>query len=311
MSRCIAILGPTASGKSQLALALAERIGGEIVNADALQVYRGFDIGTAKPSVPERQRVPHHLIDILEPSQRFSAGDFSRLARAAIEDIQGRERAAIVVGGSGLYLRALFEGLAEVPPGHPEIRAELCERLEREGLAALYRELGEVDPRTATRVMPGDTQRILRALEVKRVSGVSLSDWIAQQPFGDQRLEVLRIGLTLDRAILYHRIEVRIAQMVEDGWVTEVEMLLSRGLSPALPAFQAIGYRQIVGHLLGRLTLQGAIEETIRATRRYAKRQITWFHREPNVEWIPSPEGDQRTVDILVQRIGSPAQGGR
>jgi tRNA dimethylallyltransferase len=299
MATTIAIVGPTAVGKSRLAIALAERLGGEIVNADALQAYRGFDIGTAKPSAEERRRIPHHLIDILDPQDRYSAGEFARRAHAAIEAIAARGRVPIVVGGSGLYLRALLDGISPVPAGDPEVRRELARRLAQEGLAALRAELEAVDPDSAARIAAGDSQRTLRALEVARASGVPLGSWIARQPFGRERLPAVRVGLTVARGILYDRIAVRVARMVTEGWVKEVEALLSSGLSPRLPAFQAIGYRQIARYLLGGCTLEQTIEETVRATRRFAKRQLTWFRREPAVVWFQATEPERRVPEIL------------
>jgi tRNA dimethylallyltransferase len=295
----LAIGGPTATGKSALALALAERIGGEIVNADALQVYRGFDIGTAKPTPEERRRVPHHLLDILDPHERYSAGEFARRAHEAIGGVAARGRVPIVVGGSGLYWRALFTGLAPVPPGDPEVRRLLRARLDREGLAPLAGELARRDPETAARLGAGDRQRVLRALEVALVSGRPLSAWIARQTFGTQSIASIRVGLTLARGILYDRIRGRVARMVEHGWVAEVRELMAGGLDPGLPAFQAIGYRQLVRCVRGEWELGTAIEETVRATRRFAKRQETWFRKEPDVTWFPVEELDRLLPQVL------------
>jgi len=302
----IAVVGATATGKSELAMALAGELSGEIVNADALQVYRGFDVGTAKPGAEERARVPHHLIDVLDPHERWSAGEFARRARAAIAGIRERGNVPIVVGGSGLYLRALFEGISPIPPGDPEVRSELRRALEEKGLPALAAELARVDPQTAARLGAGDTQRILRALEVARVSGRPLSSWIAEQPFGTQRVDALRLGLTLPRTVLYDRIAGRVARMVERGWVEEVARLLARGLDPGLPAFQAIGYRQLVRHLEGEGSLEQAIGETVKATRRFAKRQETWFRREPDVTWFSAQDFNRRIFNVLehVKRSG-------
>lgn len=302
----IAIVGATATGKSEVAMALAESLPGEIVNADALQVYRGFDVGTAKPSPEERARVPHHLIDILDPHERWSAGEFARRAREAAGEIREGGRVPIVVGGSGLYLRALFEGISPIPPGDPEVRSELRRRLDEEGLPALAAELARVDPETAARLGAGDTQRILRALEVARVSGRPLSSWIKEQPFGTQRVDAIQVGLTLPRTVLYDRIAGRVARMVERGWVEEVARLLARGLDPGLPAFQAIGYRQLVRHLEGEWSLEQAIGETVKATRRFAKRQETWFRREPEVTWFSAQDFNRRIFLILehVKRSG-------
>ncbi len=297
----LVILGATATGKSALGLALAEALGGEIVNADALQAYRGFDIGTAKPSPADRARVPHHLIDILDPHERWSAGEFSRQARAAISEIEARGRRPIVVGGSGLYLRALLDGISPIPPGDEAVRAELRARLADEGLPALRAELARRDRSSHDRLMAGDTQRILRALEVALVTGRTQSEWIADQPFGGgERLSALRIGLTLPRSVLYDGIAGRVARMVEQGWVAEVARRLDEGLEPELPPFQAIGYRQLVFHCRGELPLAEAIEETVRATRRFAKRQETWFRKEPGVAWFVA-EPFERLVPCVLE----------
>jgi tRNA dimethylallyltransferase len=300
-SPIVAIVGATATGKSALGLALAERLpgGGEIVNADALQVYRGFEVGTAKPEPAERRRVPHHLIDILDPHERYSAGEFARRASQAIAAIRGRGRWPIVVGGSGLYLRALLAGISPVPAADPRVRERLRRRAALEGLAPLAAELARLDPATAARLAPGDSQRVLRALEVALVSGLPLSAWIAKQPFGTQSIAAIRVGLTLPRAILYDRIEGRVARMVKSGWIEEVRGLIGRGLAPDLPAFQAIGYRQLVHHVRGDWSLARAIEETVRATRRFAKRQETWFRKEPDVTWFSAEELDRRIPQVL------------
>jgi tRNA dimethylallyltransferase len=299
MQPVLAILGATATGKSALGMELAKQLHGEIVNADALQVYRGFDIGTAKPGPAERERVPHHLIDIKEPHETYSAGEFARRAREAIAGIQARGRAAVVVGGSGLYLRALFEGISPIPPGDPEVRRELRARLKAEGLDPLREELARLDPPTAARVSAGDTQRVLRALEVALVSGRPLSSWIAEQPFGTGGIAAIRVGLTLPRSILYDQIAGRVARMVAAGWEEEVAGLLRRGLSPDLPAFQAIGYRQLVRHLEGDGSLDQAVAEIIRETRRFAKRQETWFRKEPDVTWFSAQELKRRIPGVL------------
>ncbi len=297
----VAVVGATATGKSALGVALAERLpgGGEIVNADALQVYRGFDVGTAKPPAAERARVPHHLVDILDPAERYSAGEFARRARQAIAGIQERRRWPIVVGGSGLYLRALLAGISPVPAGDPALRELLRLRLAQEGRAPLLAQLARLDPPTAARLPPGDTQRVLRALEVALASGRPLSSWLEEQPFGIQNIAAIRVGLTLPRAILYDRIAGRVTQMVQDGWAQEVRGLLESGLSPNLPAFQAIGYRQLVYHVRGEWSLGRAIDETVRATRRFAKRQETWFRKEPDVTWFSAEDLDRRLPQVL------------
>lgn len=294
------LVGPTAVGKSHLALELARLYDGEVVNADALQAYRGFNVGTAKPSTAERQRVPHHLLDILEPHERYSAGEFARRARQAIAEIQARGRLPIVVGGSGLYVRALCAGISPMPPGDETVRQALRMRARAEGLAPLRAELAALDPETAQRLMPGDSQRITRALEVALVSGRPLSSWIREQPFGEHPLSALRIGLTLSRAILYDRIGQRTRRMLEQGWLEEVASLLASGLSTTLPAFQAIGYRELAAHLGGRMSQEEAVEAIGVATRRFAKRQLTWFRKEPEITWFESLE----PITIL-KRVGA------
>ncbi|MEP7012816.1 MAG: tRNA (adenosine(37)-N6)-dimethylallyltransferase MiaA [Acidobacteriota bacterium] len=299
MTPLLIVLGATATGKSALGMALAEALDGEIVNADALQAYRGFDIGTAKPSLAERERIAHHLIDILDPRERWSAGEFARQARVAISDIEARGRRPIVVGGSGLYLRALLSGISPIPPGDEDVRAELRRRLAADGLTVLRDELERRDPASHARLMAGDTQRILRALEVEIVSGRPQSEWIAERPFGESPLSALRIGLTLPRSVLYDGIAGRVARMVEQGWVTEVARRLDEGLDPEFPPFQAIGYRQLVLHVRGKMSLAEAIEETVRATRRFAKRQETWFRKEPEVTWFAADSLERLVPSVL------------
>ena len=305
MTETVAILGPTAVGKSDFGLKIAERFDGEIVSADALQIYRGFDIGTAKPTVEERHRVPHHLVDILDPQEPFSAGEFARLATGLIQGIEARGRVALVLGGSGLYLRALLDGISPIPAVQPEVREELQYRLDREGLEPIRRELEALDPITAARLGRGDTQRTTRALEVVLSTGRPLSSWLADDPSGTGPIEALRIGLTLPRAVLYDRISVRVRRMIRAGWVDDVEGLLRRGLSPELPAFQAIGYRQLAAHVRGDISLEEALASTVRATCRYAKRQLTWFRREEGVTWfsVEDPDAGFRGVcDYLEQQ---------
>ncbi|MDX1385231.1 MAG: tRNA (adenosine(37)-N6)-dimethylallyltransferase MiaA [Thermoanaerobaculia bacterium] len=298
MERCIAVVGATCTGKSGLAMALAKGLRGEIVNADALQVYRGFDIGTAKPTPAERRAVPHHLIDVLEPEERYSAGEFARRARPVIADVLRRGGTPIVVGGSGLYLRALFTGLHPMPPISEEVRRRVRGRMEGEGLEAAFAELRSRDPATAARLQPADRQRIARALEVLEETGRPLSSWRSGDPTAPD-LRPVRVGLTLPRTLLYDRIASRARQMLRRGWLEEVRGLLEGGVAHTAPAFQAIGYRQLLAHLEGRRSLEAAMEDTIRETRRYAKRQQTWFRREPVDAWFPASTQRALESDVM------------
>jgi len=298
VSRIVALVGATATGKSAVALAAAAASGGEIVNADALQAYRGLDIGTAKPSAAERVGVPHHLIDVLDPRERFSAGEFARRARAALAEIAARGRPAFVVGGSGLYLRALWSGLAEIPRVDPDVRASLDRRLAAEGLPALRAELSCRDPATAARLGARDTQRILRALEVALGTGRSLSSWLAAARSENPPPPMRKVGLTLPRAVLYDRIAERVRQMVDRGWPDEVRRLLAAGVPRDAPALQAIGYSDWIRQIDGETDSRETVEAIVRATRRYAKRQETWFRREANVEWR-----DARDADPLAREL--------
>lgn len=295
----LAVMGPTAVGKSSLGMRLARALDGEIVNADALQVYRWLDLGTDKPTPAMRAEIRHHLVDVLDPSEPYSAGEFARLARGAIRDVASRGKLPIAVGGSGLYLKALFEGLSDLPRRNELVRSRLKERARVEGVETLHAELAEKDPETAARVAPGDRQRIVRALEIHAVSGRPMSALMAEKPPDFTPVDAVRLGLTLPRAILYDRIADRIQDMVDRGWVEEVSALLDRGVEPSAPAFQAIGYSQIVHYILGRTSLDQAIETTVQATRRYAKRQMTWFRRVDGIRWIPALEIEHQFPILL------------
>lgn len=287
MPDLLIIAGPTATGKTDLAVDLAERIPLEVVNGDALQVYRGLDIGTAKPSPETRRRVRHHLIDILDPDQRFSAGEFSRLAREAITDICGRGATPVVVGGSGFYLRALVDGLAEVPPVPEAVRHEVAESIRGHGVTSMWQELHAVDPEFAGGIERTDAQRVSRGLEVYRASGRPLSAWhrcVSESSVGSGN-DACWIGLTLPRSLLYDRIQARTERMLEAGWLQEVRDLQTR-YGAGAPAFQAIGYRTLIRVLEQQIVLGQAVEEITRDTRRYAKRQLTWFGREQRIHWL-------------------------
>lgn len=300
MRHVLSIVGPTATGKSGLAMRISPDLGGEIVNADALQVYRELEIGTAKPPAEDRRSVRHHLIDVIDPEEGFSAGEFARRASDVIEKLWTGGKLPILVGGSGLYMKALLDGINEIPEVPRRLRDELRCRLESEGLASLREELVLLDPSTANRLAEGDTQRLLRALEVVLATGRPLSDWIAEEPPKNKRIRARKVGLTLPRALLYDRIRTRVEAMLDSGWLHEVESLLNQGYSGEEPAFQAIGYRQLVRHLRGEISLRDAVEDTVRSTRQYAKRQLTWFRKDTSIAWFDA--ADSAELDAEVRR---------
>jgi tRNA dimethylallyltransferase len=282
---CVCLTGPTATGKSELALALALRVPLEIVSMDSALVYRGLDIGTAKPPPAVRSAIPHHLIDVLDPTEAYSAGRFARDAAGLIAAIRGRGRMPLLVGGTLLYLRALRDGLAPLPKADLALRAELDREAAERGWDALHERLESIDPAAAARIAPSDRQRIQRALEVHALTGRPISE--LQQAGGDgARPTVLAIAVVPEsKAELNARIERRFDAMVAAGFVAEVERLRARGdLDPELPSMRAVGYRQIWAHLDGRYGWEEARQRTIVATRQYAKRQLTWLRGDPRIE---------------------------
>lgn len=293
--RAIVILGPTASGKSRLALALAPLFRGEIVSCDALQIYRHMDIGTAKASQSERERVLHHMLDVQDPDLDFSAGDYQRMAREAIRDICARGRVPVIVGGTGFYLRALIDGLFEGPARSDELRARMREIIRRKNAAVLHRALRRVDPLSAQRISPADSERIIRAYEVYLLSGSTMTWWQQQPRDAFTGCRWLKIGIDIPREQLYERINRRVEKMFEEGLVEEVRELLRR-YSKQAHAFKAIGYRQVIDYFDGRITLRQAIEETQTESRHYAKRQLTWFRSDPEIVWM---DGRQSAGDLL------------
>jgi len=285
--RAVLIAGPTASGKSALALALAEALGGTIINADSMQVYRDLRIVTARPSAQEEARIPHLLYGHVDAAENYSVGRWCVDASAALAAVERAGRLPVVVGGTGLYFKALTRGLAAVPPIPPQIRSGVRERLEREGTAALYAELGERDAATARRLMPRDRARVTRALEVVLATGRSLTDWHREgmKPALDAEVAV-KVFLDVERAELYRRIDARFDAMLASGALDEVRALARRGLDPALPAMKAHGVPWLIRHLKGEIDLAAAVEGAKRDTRRYSKRQGTWFrHQLPDWTW--------------------------
>lgn len=298
----IVILGATATGKSELAFRLAKRLNGRIVNADSIQVYRGLDAGSCKPSEDARREVHHDLIDVAEPHEVFSAGRFAREATTAIRDCRALGMVPIVAGGTGLYLRALLQGIAPMPPRDEGLRRLLYARAAASSPEALHHELMSLDPLTAERLGRRDLHRVVRALEVLALTGVPLSRHIESQAFRPDWLPALKIGLAMDRERLYRRIDRRVEAVFASGIVSEVEDLLEAGVPPEAHALKALGYREVVAHLGGEMDLARSIDLVKRNTRRYARRQIIWFRWEPGVHWF-EVSGAEGEVEGMVDRI--------
>jgi tRNA dimethylallyltransferase len=297
------LLGPTGSGKTALSLALGEQFAGEIVSCDSVAVYRGMDLGTAKPTPEERARLPHHLIDVADPGEPFTAGDYSRQARAALQSIAKKNRLPIVTGGTGLYLRALTEGLFPGPARQTEIRARLERSRQRHGDAWLHRLLTRLDPASAARIHANDASKLLRAIEVCLATRQPLSQLLADQDIARDPLtgfRLLRVGLNPPRETLYAHLNQRAAAMFSAGLVEETHGLLAR-FGP-LKSLDSLGYRQAAAVLAGSLTLEAAIEAAQQGHRNYAKRQLTWFRREPEVLWIDN-FGDQPATQQLASTL--------
>jgi len=293
------IVGPTGVGKSAVALTLAERLSGEIVNADSRQVYRGLDIGTAKPSPEDRRRVKHHLIDVREPDDPLDVAGFLALARSAIADAAARGRAILVVGGSGLYLRVLRGGIFAGPPAAPALRRELEAIAAERGVEHLHAQLAQVDPSSAARIGHRDLYRIVRALEVFRLTGQPISAHQRLHRFADREYETLTVGLAMDRERLYKAIDRRFTAMVEHGLVDEVRALLEAGYDPGRPSLTSVGYRQILAAVRGEMTLERSIELAKRDSRRLAKRQLTWFRADREIAWVDAERGVGEAYDLL------------
>jgi len=279
------IFGPTAVGKSALAMQVAHIGDAEIVSADSMQIYRGMDIGTAKPSLEERKFVPHHLIDLVEPNEDFNVADFIRTADAAVEGIHERGKKVFLVGGTALYLKAFMEGIFEAP-GDTVVRARLAERCREIGVQAMHDRLREVDLVAARRIHANDERRIVRALEVFEVSGRPISEWQVQEGGTRDSYDFRLFGLRMEREALYQRINNRVTQMIQDGLIEETESLMERHEGLGKGAMQALGYREIMAFLNGEMESEVAIHQIKQGTRRFAKSQISWFKRFPKVTWI-------------------------
>ena len=302
----VAILGPTASGKTSLSLALAEQLQGEIVSCDSVAVYREFEIGTAKPSPEGRASVPHHLIDVVSPAEVFTAGDYSRLARKALHEIRDRHRLPIVVGGTGLYLRALFEGLFAGPLRSEELRQRLRLRAAQRGPQYVHRMLRRLDPAASEVIHCNDMAKTVRALEICIGSRRRMTDLWQQGREPLEGFRVLRLGLNPDRETLYQRINLRAREMFQHGLAEETQALLHRYGGTA-GALNSLGYKQAMQHLRGELTLDQAITLAQQGHRNYAKRQMTWFRREPDVHWLPGFGSDlevqKRSLELIRKNL--------
>lgn len=281
----VAVVGPTATGKSDLGIALALALDGEVVNADAMQLYRGMDIGTAKLTLEERRGVPHHLLDVLDVSAEASVAAYQRDVRACIADVRARGRTPVLVGGSGLYVRAALDEL-EIPPTDPAVRAALEHEAERRGSAAMHERLAGVDPVAAERILSGNVRRVVRALEVIELTGRPFS---ASLPDPRYAVPAVQLGLRLPREQLDARIDARVERMWDAGLLEEVRHLASRGLREGRTASRAVGYAQALAHLDGELDAASARADTARLTRRLARRQQSWFGRDPRVRWLDVP----------------------
>ncbi len=292
--RIAVICGPTGTGKTNVAIEIACRLGGsQIISADSMQVYRYMDIGTAKPSPLELNLVRHHLINVVDPDEHYDAQHFSLMGQKIITDLAEQNIFALIVGGTGFYIRALVHGLFESMSVNPELRTALKQEAISEGTYALYRRLCECDPEAAARINKNDSFRITRALEVFETTGQTLSSFHRNHNFKKSFFDVLKIGLSRDRDVLYERINTRVDKMIEEGLLKEVEGLMNRGYSPSLKPMQSIGYRHVASFLEGQLNWDETIDEMKKDTRRYAKRQLTWFNSDPGIEWFDADSTEE------------------
>src|SRR5579862_7724814 len=335
--RLIVILGPTASGKSALAIELAKRLNGEILVCDSTQVYRHFDIGTAKVPPRDQHGIPHHLVDLVEPDEIFTAGDYRRHALLSLDDLRRRSKLPILAAGTGLYLRALLEGLADAPTRSEELRDRLRRSAKQHGPVHLHKILARLDPASATRIAPRDTQKIIRAIEMRILAGKPVAEIFsasraesreevrehvaaretprdgvqdearrALRANGLKGYAITKIGLAPPRPALYARIDARVNEMLAAGWLDEVRALVSSGIPVDAKPFQFIGYSDVRAHLEGRIPLAAAVANIQQSTRRFAKRQLTWFRREPDVHWLASFGDADETIAAALDLIAAP-----
>jgi len=291
------ILGPTCVGKTQVSLKLADILKGEIVSFDSRQVYKLMDIGTAKPTKEEREKIRHHLIDLVFPGEKFTAADYGKKARETIRQIIKRNKQPIAVGGSGLYLKAMIEGFFQGPKADEKIRKRLEREAQELGGPHLFSRLKEVDPQAAKRIHPNDSVRIIRALEVYELTGKPISFWQREGSYEPSAMEFVKIGLNLERKELYQKINLRTEEMIAQGFLDEVKMLKKKGFTPKLKALKTVGYQELFDYLDGKLDLRAAIEKIKTNTRHYAKRQLTWFGKDKEIIWLDAED------DNLIKKI--------
>jgi len=308
--KVVVIIGPTASGKSAIAIELAERFNGEIVSADSMQVYRYMDIGTAKPTKDQRKRVPHHLIDSVNPDEEFTAARYKDEAAKAIQEINNKGKNIFIVGGTGLYIRALTKGLFKGPCSDIKLRSELemiahsKEQIGESGRKYLHDKLKEIDPEAASKIHPNNIARIIRALEVYYLTNKPISVFQKEHSFSEEPYEVMKIGLSVDRKVLYKRIEDRVDDMIRSGFEEEVKGLLEMGYSPELKALNSLGYNEMINFIQDKYGLEKAIGEIKKNTKRYAKRQMTWFRKEADIRWFSVEEKD-KIISLLDDFLAS------
>jgi len=303
LARLIVVLGPTASGKSALGVRLAEQLGGEIVVCDSTQVYRHFDIGTAKVPLDEQRGILHHLVDLVEPEEVFTAGDYRKHALIALEGIRSRGKVPILAAGTGLYLRALLEGLADAPTRSEELRDRLRRKAKLRGSEHLHRILARLDSLTAANIAPRDTQKIIRAIEMRVLTGKPVGEIHRGNRSGLEGYQAIKIGLLPPRAALYARIHARVEAMLAAGWIEEVRQLIAKGIPADAKPFQFIGYSQLRFHLETGLSREEVTKQIQQATRRFAKRQITWFRKESSVHWLSGFGNAPETVAAALQYL--------
>ena len=300
----VVIVGPTAVGKSRVAVEVAKAFETEVLTADSRQVYRGMDVGTDKPTTEERQGVLHRLIDLIDPDESFNAGLYRRQATDEIERLYRDRRLPLVVGGTGLYVRTLLKGLCDAPEADPIMRAALKQEVEDYGYDRLYARLVDVDPEAAARLHPRDESKVIRALEVYQLSGRRMSEFQQEHGFAERSFSALVIGLKRDRAVLYRRIEERIDWQLAHGLIEETQQLLAQGYQYGNAAMKSLGYRQVAEHLAGEYDVAEMVRRFKRDTRHFSKRQMTWFRKEPGIQWltIEEPESVQHTAGLVIEQ---------